>query len=216
MRSALCSPLDGFDKTIKRGNGVMKKLIAICAVILVVAVQAYGVTVVNFDDLAGGYVLTGSNYAGLTWESGNNGFEDNPGYWLVPSASSYPYSQPLNAENAWGCTLLGIGFSTQVDVSGAYFAAQGNGPLGWTNKVRVHGYRNGSEVVTTDWFTDIDKHPDWFAMNLNQVDRIVIESNPVNDGGGWYGMDNLTYDIPEPATIAMLGLGALSLIRRKK
>ena len=194
----------------------MKKLITICLAVLVVAVQAYGVIVVNFDDLDVNYVLTGSHYAGLTWERGNNGYNNNQGYWGIPSSSvNYPYSEPRNAINCWGCTLLGISFPTQVDVSGAYFAGQGDEDS-WTNGVRVHGYRNGSEIATTDWFTDIDSHPDWFAMNLNQVDRIVIESNPVNDGGGWYGMDNLTYDIPEPATIAMLGLGALSLIRRKK
>jgi len=33
------------------------------------------------------------------------------------------------------------------------------------------------------------------------------------EGGVTY---NFTSDIPEPATIALLGLGALSLIRRKK
>ena len=195
----------------------MKKFIAICAAVLVVSVQAYGVTVVNFDDLAPGYVLSGSNYAGLTWESGNNGYNDNQGSWVTQSSSdiTFPYSEPIDAINYWGCTLLGIDFPTQVDVSGAYFAGQGS-QNAWTNEVRVHGYRNGIEVATTDWFTDIDSHPDWFAMNLTQVDRIVIESNPVNNGGGWYGMDNLTYNVPEPATMSLLGLGALSLIRRRK
>jgi hypothetical protein len=191
----------------------VKNLITICLVVVCVAtVQVYGV-VVNFDDLPGNYVLTGSNYAGLTWELGNNGYNDNQGYWVT--YSDYPYSEPLNAINAWGCTFLGIGFPTQVDVSGAYFAAQGSDG-NWTNEIRVHGYRNGSEIATTDWFTDIDLHPDWFAMNLNQVDRIVIECTPVNDGGGWYGMDDLTYVVPEPATMSLLCLGALSLLRRKK
>jgi hypothetical protein len=194
---------------------MMKKLITICLAVLVVAVQAYGVVVVNFDDLADGYVLTGSNYAGLTWELGNNGYNNNQGSWGIPSYSThYPYSEPQNAINLWGCTLLGIGFPTQVDVSGAYFAGQGS-EANWTNKVRVHGYRNGSEIATTDWFTDIDSHPDWFAMNLTQVDRIVIESNPVWNGGGWYGMDNLTYDVPEPATICLFAIAGL-FIRGKK
>ncbi len=172
--------------------------------------------VLNFDDLSYEYVLTGSNYEGLVWEQGNPGYNGNIGGWRVPTQeNSYPYSGFHNAMNFWGSTFIGITFPQQVDVSGAYFAAQGD-VISWTSGVRVHGYRSGTEVATTAWFTDIDTHPDWFNMNLNSVDRIVLESVPTNNGGGWYGMDDFTYTIPEPASVGLLICGTAALLRRKR
>ena len=182
---------------------------------LVNSVTGVSAIVVDFDDLNYDMHLSGTEYAGLTWETGNIGYKNNQGYWKVPSSfNSYPQSQPYNAINAWGCTHLGISFPTEVDVLGAYFAAQGANDS-WTTGIQVHGYRGGLEVVATPWFDDIDTHPDWFAMNLNNVDRIVIESIPVDQGGGWYGMDDLTY-IPEPTTLLLFGLGTVVLLRKHR
>jgi hypothetical protein len=99
-----------------------------------------------------------------------------------------------------------------VTVDGAYFAVQGDFPS-WTTGVRVHGYRDGQEIAETDWFTSLSTNSAWFAINLHDVDRIVVESVPVNNGGGWFGMDDLTYTIPEPSTIAMFAIGAVALLR---
>ena len=173
--------------------------------------------VIDFEDLGANQSLTHTNYAGLIWESGNTGYEGNEGFWNIPSSSNnYPSSGDRNVMNAWGCTLIGIAFPEQVDVLGAYFAGQGVDYC-WTTGVRVHGYRDGSLVETTDWFTDIDTSPDWFAIDLFDVDRIVIESIPVIQGGGWYGMDDLTYStaIPEPASLGLLALGAMIAVRRR-
>ena len=84
--------------------------------------------------------------------------------------------------------------------------------MGSAIRVIVHG----SVVGVTPWFNDIDATPSWFQMDLHNVDRIVIESVPANLGGGWYGMDNLTYVVPEPATLSLLALSALTAIRRKR
>jgi hypothetical protein len=172
-------------------------------------------TVVNFDNLSYNTALTGANshYAGLTWEMGNAGYNGNTGYWMTPSSGSeYPHSLPHNIINAWGSTLTGIGFPQQVNVAGAYFAAQGSAGSSTTG-VRIHGYRGGSEIAVTDWFSAISTTPAWFAMNLTAVDRIVVQSVPVDSGGGWYGMDDLTYaPTPEPSTLVLLGIGAISLL----
>ncbi len=116
------------------------------------------------------------------------------GFWQVPSPRSlfYPHSGTFYAINKWGDTRMGIGFPQVVDVHGAVFAGQG-GPGVWTPGVRVIGYRAGQQVAQTDWFTDIDDVPTWFPMNLEGVDRIVIESQPVVQGGGWYALDDLTF-----------------------
>ncbi len=201
----------------KRGTMNRMLLIVVCLALTVAAIEARAVMAVtlDFEDLASDTVLTGAGYAGLTWEWGNNGYEGNQGYWMVPvSLDSYPYSGEKNAINAWGCTLIGIAFPVNVNVLGAYFAAQGDEDS-WTDAVRVHGYRNASEVAVTGWFTDIDTQPDWLQMNLNNVDRIVIESVPVIEGGGWYGMDDLTFElVPEPTTLTVFALTGLALFMR--
>jgi hypothetical protein len=183
--------------------------------------------VLTFDDLSSGDNISGTNYAGLTWEQGNSAYGGNDGYWLSASTgSSYPFSGK-NVTNAWGSTLLGISFSEDVNISGAYFAGQG--AIGsWTTGVRVLGYLDGVHTETTAWFNDIDASADWFAINLNNVDRIVIEAvgvdygdeyYPIPNGAGWYGMDNLTYSVvPIPAAVWLFGsaLAGLGWLRRKQ
>ncbi|UCF13361.1 MAG: PKD domain-containing protein [Thermoplasmatales archaeon] len=117
------------------------------------------------------------------------------GIWVVPSreANYYPHSGKHNVINKWGDTKMGIAFPTKADIHGAWFAGQGGGEGVWASSIRVIGYRNGKHTQTTDWFEDIDDIPTWFTINLQDVDRIVIEATPVFNGAGWYAMDDLTY-----------------------
>jgi len=117
------------------------------------------------------------------------------GTWIVPSrdVSYYPYSGKHNVINKWGDTKMGIAFPTKVDIHGAWFVCQSGGEGVWASSIRVIGYRNGKHTQTTDWFEDIDDIPTWFPINLQDVDRIVIETTPVFNGAGWYGIDDLTY-----------------------
>lgn len=124
---------------------------------------------------------------------------------------------PNDVFNFWGSTLTGISFPSVVNVDGAYFSAQGAAVP--TPGVRVRGYLNGVEVVTTGWFNGIVSTPQWFAMNLDGVDRIVVESVPNQSGsGGWFGMDNFTYTVvPEPQVCVLIipGLLGLAGVRRR-
>ena len=117
------------------------------------------------------------------------------GSWVVPPIDipTYPYSGKQSVINTWGDTLMGITFSTTVNVLGAWFAGCGKNKQSWADGVRVHGYQSGEQVSTTTWFKDFDATPSWFAMNLYSVDRIVIEVQPVLNQGGWFCMDDLTY-----------------------
>ncbi len=117
------------------------------------------------------------------------------GIWVVPSsrATYYPHSGRHNVVNKWGDTRMGIAFPDAVDVQGAWFAGQGGGEGVWAAGIRVLGYRDGRHTCTTEWFPSVGRTPEWFAMELLDVDRIVIEARPVYGGAGWYAMDDLTY-----------------------
>lgn len=183
-------------------------LVAMCA-----SAQTYTLT---FDDLPRGANLTGTYYRGIFWEQGNGGYHGNLGGWGVPTAASYPYSAPNDLINLWGSTLTGMRFPSAVNVQGAYFSVQGDGTNNWTTGIRVHGYLNGAEVALTDWLLVPTPTPTWVPINLNDVDRIVIESQPRSDGGGWFGMDNLTYQIvPEPGGVSLLSLALVCLVTRR-
>ncbi|MEE8385872.1 MAG: hypothetical protein V3S01_08145 [Dehalococcoidia bacterium] len=117
------------------------------------------------------------------------------GIWVIPSsrATYYPHSGKHNVVNKWGDTRMGIAFPAVVDVRGAWFAGQGGGEGVWAASIRVLGYRDGRLTRTTDWFPGLGSTPQWFAMDLPDVDRIVIEAVPAYQGAGWYAMDDLTY-----------------------
>ncbi len=172
--------------------------------------------VLDFEDLPQNHPVTGTDYGGLIWETGNVGVGGANGYWSTTDVG-YPHSPPRNIVNAGGSTLLGILFPIASDVTGAYVAVQGNVSIAWTTGLRVHGYNSGQEVAATDWFTTISTTPAWFDMSaLTNVDRIVFESIPVYENTGYYGLDDLTFTyVPEPASLSLLALGGLVLWRRR-
>ncbi|MHC4610864.1 MAG: Ig-like domain-containing protein, partial [Planctomycetota bacterium] len=120
--------------------------------------------------------------------------QDGNGIWVVPSlgATTSPHSGKHNAVNKWGDTRMGIGFGRLVDLHGAYFAGQAAQGT-WTIGIQAIGYRDGQVVAETEWFRDIGAEPRWFAIDLHRVDRVEIVSIAVLQGGGWYGMDDLTF-----------------------
>ncbi|KYK29798.1 hypothetical protein AYK20_00245 [Thermoplasmatales archaeon SG8-52-1] len=125
----------------------------------------------------------------------NKESSNKKGIWVIPSRGStyYPYSGNHYVINKWGDPKMGISFPTEVDVHGAWFAGQGGGEGAWAKSIRVLGYLNNEITQITDWFEDIDETPSYFSMNLQDVNRIVIEATPVYNGAGWYAMDDFTY-----------------------
>lgn len=118
------------------------------------------------------------------------------GVWVIPGrrGTYFPHSGEKNAVNKWGDTRMGIAFPNVVDVHDAYFSGQA-APGVWTPGVRVLGYRSGREVGRTEWLGGIGAEPRRVVIDLRGVDRIVIESKPIVNGGGWYAMDDLSFTV---------------------
>ncbi len=119
---------------------------------------------------------------------------DKKGVWATPSRrrAQSTSSGNLYVHNKWGETRMGIRFPETADVLGATIiahAAEGAA----TSGIRVVGFRAGVRVAETDWFDDIDADPSWMSIDFVDVDRIEFQAQPMVDGAGWFGMDDLTY-----------------------
>ena len=118
------------------------------------------------------------------------------GEWEVPGMrwNQRPHSGVKHAINRWGDTRMAIGFGREVDLVGAWIAGQGTFGS-WTDGLQAIGYRDGEEVARSDWFEQIDGTPAWFAMGLEDVDRVVLVARPVIQGSGWYALDDLSFEV---------------------
>jgi hypothetical protein len=126
------------------------------------------------------------------------------GEWEVPGMrwNQSARSGSKHLINRWGDTRIGIGFGQEVDLEGAWLAGQGT-TGSWTSGVMAIGYRDGSEVARSAWFETIGAQPAWFAIGLEDVDRVEIVARPVVEGAGWYALDDLTFRVEAEAGAAL-------------
>ncbi|MGA2322774.1 MAG: PEP-CTERM sorting domain-containing protein [Sedimentisphaerales bacterium] len=185
----------------------MRKLIAICAVCVCVLLTtaAWGNIVVSFDENGNGNVNNNGVITPLAYKMLNS-----------PMIPILAYQPPLPVYPFWSGDLVVMepGTTTISDVVrfvGAQFAV----------------YSDNSDGV--DSLADIGI-PEELLSNVVYVDEVGLENGmngvvytPVSRQPGWptlSGNDAVTYkfisDIPEPATICLLGLGALSLLRKRR
>ena len=117
-----------------------------------------------------------------------------PGAWQIASRRStyYPHSGVHNAYNKWGDVRMGIGFNGAVDFHGLWISGQAGAGI-WAERVRAVGYRDGQRVGETEWFSEISDRPRWFSIELEKIDRVVLEADPVLGKAAWYAIDDLAF-----------------------
>jgi hypothetical protein len=148
--------------------------------------------------------------------------------WCAQNNGSSSWSKATLTYNGGGAGGLGLDLTSGTEFSvDTWFDHVGNGK----NSVLSLTLNDGSQTATVskiwttyqaigDYGTETFSFTDFLSanpsLNLSSIDSIELYLE--TDMAGDYAMvTGLTTDaVPEPATVFILGLGALSLIRRKR
>ena len=192
-------------------------VLAVLVALLLVGSQAEA-TVITFDDVTTGTEsLIPNGYSGLLW----NNFYVFDGTLMYPG-SGYDNGTVTEDYVALNGNPNPAAFSdAPFTFNGCYLTAAWNEDL----NIQVEGFLDDtllfSETVVVDPY-----EPTWFDFNFTGINRVVFTSWGGTDaglggGGTYFAMDNLTINessaaIPEPSSMALLALGGLGLLRRRR
>jgi len=174
----------------------------------------------HFDDLAGGSGSTSfTSYGGFTWSS-TGGSPD----WYTLDDTAYTttwnnnYTAPTASNavfNGFGRTGISSTTGSDFDFNGAYFTSWVDSDTYQSYSSRtitVEGWDDGVMVATQTMALSNTAYT-WFAASasFSSIDALVFKNDTGQDNR-WWLMDNFTYNmnpVPEPASLALWGLGAL-------
>ena len=176
---------------------------------------AQGQTVINFDNLANGTVVT-NQYAGVVFSS-TLGFVN-----YITAQSEYNGSKPNficsgPVGGSINCTAPTI-ITFAAAVSGLSILGMGINNVGKVAEAQLY---NGVTFLGTQNIIGNSESLNPVLVNLSAWGSVTrLELTNITDGGG-IGWDNLTYSantVPEPSTVVLTlaGLAGIVIARRKR
>jgi hypothetical protein len=161
--------------------------------------------VINFDDLPGDETEAIANgYQGLNWDNIATIRED-----AYPD-SGYAAGTVSHANTAYNMNggPAAIWSTSAFDFTGAWFTSA------WMEQeIAFEGYRNGQLLYSTDvaWVLDTAA-PLWVQLGWSGIDTLVI----YDSSGTPWAMDDVTVDLPEPASLALFGVALAGMGRARR
>jgi len=214
-------------KTYRKSQNSMFLLRKGVAALMVVVILAVGVvaqgTIVDADAFADGTDISNA-FTGITLSAIDFSNCDGKVYAETDSLASTGSNVFGNSStafyNEWheddnnfsSCPALKVVFDSSV-LSVTIDAIGNNG----SDYGRLKAYSSSGTLLDTyDTSQLITGTVETMSISRSSADIGYIIAGGAEDHGDTVHLDNLNYVVPEPATVALLGLGSLALIRRRR